>query len=247
MIIDIFSTFDPATTSLFNFSPWIFWSINAVILALIHPIFWSSPSHVYWLISLPLSIMTDQRSRTTTTNLNGLTTLLVSLYLLLTLINFIGIIPYVFSASSHLILTLAFGLPLWLGLILSSVFFRPLTTLAALLPAGAPAWLNPFLILIETVRTIVRPITLSFRLAANMRAGHIVLSLMGVYLIYTLLAGLSFSFIALFLAQVGYTLFEVGICIIQAYIFCLLLSLYTNDHADPTSHALPAIRLWSKK
>ena len=239
MITDIFSTFDPATTSLFNFSPLLFWSVNAIVLILIHPLFWSSPSQLYWLISLPLSIITDQRNRTSVTNLKGLTSLLVSLYLLITLVNFMGIIPYVFSASSHLIFTFSFGLPLWLALILSSIFFSPMTTLAAFLPAGAPAWLNPFLILIEIVSALVRPITLSVRLAANISAGHIVLSLMGVYLVYALLSSRSLASVALFLVQVGYTLFEVGICIIQAYIFCLLLSLYTNDHADPHSHALP--------
>lgn len=240
-MIDIFSTFDPATSELYIFSPWLFWSINTIILTLIFPLFWSSPSQTYWILSLPLNIMVDQRSRTTTTHLAGLTTLLVSLYIILTLTNFVGIVPYVFSTSSHLIFTLSFGLPLWLALILSRACYRPITTLAALLPAGAPAWLNPFLILIETVRTVVRPITLSFRLAANISAGHIVLSLIGVYLIYALLAGAWLPRLTLYLIQVGYTLFEVGICIVQAYIFCLLLSLYTNDHADPFRRALPPI------
>ena len=90
--------------------------------------------------------------------------------------------------------------------------------------------MNPFLILIETVRIIVRPITLSFRLAANIRAGHIVLTLISVYFIFRLfILGKGVTVFLLFV-EVGYTLFEFGICIIQAYIFCLLLSLYTEDH-----------------
>lgn len=239
MIVDIFSSFDPATTSLFNFSPLMFWSINFLTLIFIHPNFWASTGQVLWLFSIPTGVITEQSARTSSSNLKGLATLLVSLYLLITLVNFIGVIPYVFSASSHLIFTFSFGIPLWLSLIISSALFSPSTTLAALLPGGAPAWLNPFLILIETVSTIVRPITLSVRLAANISAGHIVLTLMGVYLIYALLSGNVASFLFLFFIQAGYTIFELGICIIQAYIFCLLLSLYTDDHADTHSALLP--------
>uniref|UniRef100_A0AAU6QH90 ATP synthase subunit a n=1 Tax=Prionospio sp. 5 MH-2023 TaxID=3059273 RepID=A0AAU6QH90_9ANNE len=225
MMVDIFSSFDPATTSIFNFSPFLFWSINFVTLAFLHPLFWASPSQLFWLFSIPTDVMNQQASRTSTSNLKGMTTLLVALYILITMVNFMGVIPYVFSSSSHLIFTLSFGIPLWLSLIISSATFSPSTTLASLLPGGAPAWLNPFLILIETVSTLVRPVTLSVRLAANMSAGHIVLTLIGVYFVYALLSANFTSAIFLFLIQAGYTVFELGICIIQAYIFCLLLSL----------------------
>merc|ERR1712080_254049 len=185
--------------------------------------------------------MGTQSARTTTTHLKGLTSLLVALYIFITITNFTGVIPYVFSTTSHLIFRLIFGLPLWLRLILSRATFSPSTTLASLLPGGAPSWLAPFLILIETVRTVVRPITLSFRLAANISAGHIVLTLIGVYFIYALLSIRITTIAFLFLIQVGYTIFELGICLIQAYIFCLLLSLYTDDHADNHSASLPFI------
>ena len=239
MIVDIFSSFDPATTAFFNFSSTLFWSINFITVALIHPMFWAGPSHTSWALSLPLRIINEQRARTSTSHLKGLTSLLVALYILITIINFLGVLPYVFRTSSHLIFTFSFGLPLWLRLILSRASFSPSTTLAALLPGGAPAWLNPFLILIETVSTIVRPITLSVRLAANIRAGHIVLTLIGVYFIFALLSLNFTSTLFLFLIQAGYTVFELGICVIQAYIFCLLLSLYTDDHADPHSATIP--------
>ena len=232
-MVDIFSSFDPATSSLFSISPSLFWAMNIITILLIAPIFWASPNAVFWLLATPTHIMTQQADRTNTTNIKGLTGLLVPLFVFIISINFIGIAPYVFSSSSHLIFTFALGLPLWLRLILSSSTFRPTSTLAALLPGGAPAWLNPFLILIETVRTLVRPITLSVRLAANISAGHIVLTLVGVYFTYALLSSRVTATVLLFFIQAGYTLFEIGICMIQAYIFCLLLSLYTDDHAAP--------------
>jgi len=103
--------------------------------------------------------------------------------------------------------------------------------MAGLLPGGAPDWLNPFLVLIETVRILVRSITLSVRLVANIRAGHIVLRLIGIYASsFIFISG--FSFFILLFVQVFYIIFEVGICIIQGYIFCLLLTLYADDHTS---------------
>lgn len=103
-------------------------------------------------------------------------------------------------------------------------------TIAHLLPEGAPTWLNPFLVLIESSSIVVRPITLSFRLAANIRAGHIVIRLIGIYASAAWFNRIV-TIIILLLTTIGYILFEVAICIIQAYIFYLLLTLYSNDHA----------------
>uniref|UniRef100_A0AAU6QGE1 ATP synthase subunit a n=1 Tax=Prionospio multibranchiata TaxID=3050093 RepID=A0AAU6QGE1_9ANNE len=224
-MVDIFSSFDPATSTLFGFSPMLFWAMNVITVLIIAPIFWISPSSLFWLLTAPMTVMSQQASRTNLTHLKGLETILVALFIFIIATNFMGIAPYVFSASSHLVFTFAFGLPLWLSLILSSAIYSPSSTLAALLPGGAPSWLNPFLILIETVSTAVRPITLSVRLAANMSAGHIVLTLIGVYFVYSSLSSSFFLTIILFFIQMGYTVFEMGICMIQAYIFCLLTSL----------------------
>jgi len=80
-------------------------------------------------------------------------------------------------------------------------------------------------------------------LAANLTAGHVVLTLLGVYLTYAIISCNFYSTTILFLIQAGYTTFEVGICIIQAYIFCLLLSLYTEDHAAPDGKSLPFLNI----
>src|ERR1043165_1298380 len=115
-------------------------------------------------------------------------------------------------------------------LIISRFSHNPKKSTAHFLPDGAPDWLNPFLVLIETTRVLVRPLTLSFRLAANIRAGHIVLRLIGIYCASAWFSSLTTT-IFLTISAIGYILFEVAICLIQAYIFCLLLSLYSDDHA----------------
>ena len=156
-----------------------------------------------------------------------------ALFLFIVLINLRGLIPYVFSTTSHLGVSLTLGFPLWFILIISSVQYNYEVFIASLLPIGAPALLNPFLVVIEAVRIIVRPLTLSVRLMANMRAGHIVLTIVGSYLTAVLLSmRSSMSVLLLRSIQIFYTIFEFGIAIIQAYIFCLLISLYFDDHSS---------------
>ncbi|WP_459468053.1 F0F1 ATP synthase subunit A, partial [Erwinia amylovora] len=95
---------------------------------------------------------------------------------------------------------------------------------------GAPAPLNPFLVIIETVSIFVRPITLSVRLTANIRAGHIVLTLIGNYLTASLFTSSIITIAAFITIQIFYTIFEFGIRMIQAYIFSLLITLYSDEH-----------------
>nr|QIT03438.1 ATP synthase Fo subunit 6 [Paralvinella hessleri] len=230
MVSNIFSSFDPAIFSLYPaFNTTLFWASSVIYTMVMATSFWMAHSRLSFLTKSPTVFMHDQVSRTLGSNINGFSPALSTLFLMILMINLAGLIPYMFSLSSHLIFTLSFALPLWLMLILSSLLFAPYTFFASLLPSGAPDWLNPFLVLIETTSNIVRPITLSFRLAANMTAGHIVLTLIGVYGSASMFSSI-FSFIFLLSLQSFYILFELAICLIQAFIFCLLLSLYSEDH-----------------
>lgn len=228
MLLDIFSSFDPATNVIFRL-PIIFWVSTRFIF-----VFFSS----YWLIKpsnrfishIPQDFMHQQLTRRKTEDLKGLSFIILYLFIFFILINTLGLIPYIFSFSSHLIFTLTFGLPLWSLTILSSIQTSPKKFTAGLLPRGAPAWLRPALILIESIRISVRPLTLSFRLAANIRAGHIVLGLIRIYIVGAAI-NIS-SFVLLYSLTIIYTLFEIGICLIQAYIFCLLLTLYSDEHTS---------------
>lgn len=163
-------------------------------------------------------------------NIGGFINIVSGLFLFLIVINLSGLIPYVFSPTRHLAVSLSLGLPLWLSLIVSAVVYNPSSVIAGLLPMGAPAPLNPFLVIIETVSIMVRPITLSVRLTANIRAGHIVLTLIGNYLTASFFISSIFSIAFLVSIQILYTIFEFGIRLIQAYIFCLLITLYSDEH-----------------
>nr|AIE44508.1 ATP synthase F0 subunit 6 [Sipunculus nudus]AWK60887.1 ATP synthase F0 subunit 6 [Sipunculus nudus] len=231
MLMDIFSAFDPGTNLIFSssISP-MFWIFSLTSASILYSTLWVTPTRFILSLYLPIEIMAEQASRTNSKHLPTLHAILVPLFFFIIIMNLSGLVPYVFSLTSHLIFTLTFGLPLWLALIISSLEHAPLSFAAALLPGGAPAWLNPPLVLIETLSALVRPITLSFRLAANMTAGHIIMTLLGIYLMVATL-NLNFtSMLILLPLQTFYTVFEFGISLIQAYIFCLLLSLYSDDH-----------------
>lgn len=228
MILDIFSLFDPHTSS--HLIP-----IQLLLLSRVALLgLFRFPIKRRTRRNLPLLLLsntiTPQLAQTNIKHLGALTPIITCSFITITVVNLLGMAPHTFSLSSHLIFTLSLGLPLWTSIILSSLFSSPYQSVAHFLPEGAPEWLNPFLVLVETVSVIVRPLTLSFRLAANMTAGHVILSLISSYFTPTLFL-LKLTACPLILLITFYSLFEFAICLIQGYIFCLLLSLYREDHA----------------
>merc|ERR1712080_666233 len=87
-------------------------------------------------------------------------------------------ISYTFTATSHLSITIALSLPIWLGYMIFSSLKNINFFLPHLVPLGTPYPLIPFMVLIEIIRRIIRPITLSVRLAANIIAGHLLIVLL---------------------------------------------------------------------
>lgn len=235
MLRDLFSSFDPQTNILgANIFIWVITIISPLIY---FSIFWTCINIHTITFLKKISFIKLQAFRTFSLNLPGLPHIIIVLFLFFSTLNLLGLFPYVFRATSHLIFTFTFGLPFWAAIIISRARFSPSYFLASLLPGGAPSWLNPFLTLIETVRTTVQPGTLSFRIAANIRAGHIVIGLLALYLIIAYWELAWKAIILLALIHVGYLLFEGGISVVQRYIFCLLLTLYSDNH----SHWLSAI------
>jgi ATP synthase subunit 6 len=140
--------------------------------------------------------------------------------------NFLGMLPYISSSTRQLFFNLRLVLPLWAGLCAMSLSFSPVTYLSHLAPLGSPLFLVPFLVVIETIRIMVRPITLSVRISANIRTGHIILGLVRGSSSVSL-GG--FSTFVVFLCSF-YIVFEIGVCLIQSYIIILLPTLYNDEH-----------------
>ncbi len=169
--------------------------------------------------------------------MKGFSPALRTLFSIILIVNLTGLIPYIFSLSKSTLMLSTTIIPPSppLDFILESISLLyglrphiPFPSQRPYLPRG-PQMINPFLVLMRLSGNLVRPITLSFRLAANITAGHIVLTLIGVYGRAAIFNS-AFSFIFLLSLQSFYILFELAICLIQAFIFCLLLSLYSEDH-----------------
>nr|UWM10882.1 ATP synthase F0 subunit 6 [Cuneopsis celtiformis] len=136
--------------------------------------------------------------------------------------NFGGMVPFGFSISSQLSMGLGLSIVWWLWPVFSAACFNWKEFLAHLLPIGTPVFLCPLMVLIESVSILVRPITLAVRLVANITMGHLVLGLMGAN---GIIGAGSLVFGA-------YVLFEFFVCGLQAYVFILLVNLYSEDHPD---------------
>lgn len=133
--------------------------------------------------------------------------------------------PYIFTSTSHLTLTLALALPLWISFIIYGWLNHTNHIFAHLVPQGTPAVLIPFIVCIETISNVIRPGTLAVRLAANIIAGHLLLTLLGN-------TGPSLSSIIiriLLITQILLLILESAVAIIQSYVFAVLRTLYSRE------------------
>nr|AGA83672.1 ATP synthase subunit 6 [Macrosphenus flavicans] len=155
--------------------------------------------------------------------------ILTSLMMFLLLINLLGLLPYTFTPTTQLSMSLALAFPLWLATLLTGLRNQPSISLGHLLPEGTPTLLIPALIMIETTSLIIRPLALGVRLTANLTAGHLLIQLIStatMALLTTMPAVSILTLLVLFLL----TILEVAVALIQAYVFVLLLSLYLQEN-----------------
>lgn len=155
-----------------------------------------------------------------------------TLFVFILMCNLLGMIPYQFTATSHIIVTFAMALVVFIGCTLLAIIKHgPAKFAAFFLPHGTPWWMAPIIFFIEIVSYLARPMSLSIRLAANMMAGHTILKVVAGFV--TSLAALGFlGFLGSsvpFAITVLLTGFEIGIAFLQAYIFTILSCVYLND------------------
>lgn len=224
MITNLFSVFDPSTR-INNLS--MNWLSTLIGIILIQSRFWLIPSRQI-IIWNKLTIKLHQEFKTLLNNKNinkGRTFMLISLILIIIFNNTLGLFPYIFTRTRHITITLSLALPLWTRFIIFGWINNIQHIFAHLVPQGTPPLLIPFIVCIETVRNIIRPGTLAVRLAANIIAGHLLLTLLGntgPYLSNLLL-------IILITTQILLLILESAVAIIQSYVFAVLRTLYSRE------------------
>ncbi len=154
---------------------------------------------------------------------------LVTLFMFILGINLLGFFTYTFPPTTHVILTFGMAFGVWIGVMVFGFYRYRSSFFSMFMPTGAPLGLSPLLVIIEIASNISRPIALGMRLAANLTAGHILLAILADFSCKLLFY--SYSLINLFPISIimFMTILEVGVLVIQAYVFCLLSMIYLKD------------------
>ncbi len=147
-----------------------------------------------------------------------------SLFMFILLGNLLGLVPYSFTFTSHIIVTFAMAAFVFLLVTVVAVVRHGLRFFTYFFPEGAPVAMAPLIIPIEILSYLSRPVSLSIRLFANMMAGHTMLK---VFALFTVSMGV-FG-VAPLAVNVALTGFEVLVAVLQAYVFTILTCLYLHD------------------
>ncbi len=161
--------------------------------------------------------------------------LIFTIFMFVLACNLLGLLPFSFSITSQLIITFALALVVILVVLAVGFSRHGLHFLKLFVPSGITIWLLPFIVVIEVISFLIRPVTLSVRLFANMLAGHITLKVMAGFVVALLGAGASLWVVAIlpFAANVVLLGFELFVAVLQAYIFAILSCVYLNDAIHP--------------
>jgi F-type H+-transporting ATPase subunit a len=154
----------------------------------------------------------------------------LTLFTFILFCNVLGLVPYSFTVTSHIIITLALALVVFIGATIIGFIRNGFGYLKLFVPSGVPAVLLPLVVLIEIVSYFIRPLSLSIRLFANMMAGHMMLKVMAGFVV---MLGVTAGWLPL-VAMVGLYGLELLVAALQAYVFALLTCMYLSDamHVD---------------
>jgi len=148
-----------------------------------------------------------------------------TLFMFVLFCNMVGMLPYSFTVTSHIIVTFALAAIVFIGVTIIGFIKHGIKYLELFVPKGVPFVLLPLIVIIEIISYLSRPVSLSVRLFANMMAGHTMLKVFGGFVISLGLLGgwlpLSFS--------VALTGLEILVAFLQAYVFAILTCIYLND------------------
>nr|YP_010585943.1 ATP synthase F0 subunit 6 [Parapsyche difformis]UZZ43679.1 ATP synthase F0 subunit 6 [Parapsyche difformis] len=218
---NLFSIFDPSSSIL---SLSINWLSSLLILLILPLSFWFIPSRLSLINLTILKLMNNEIYTLLKTKASlGLSLMFSSMFIMLALNNFMGLFPYVFTSTSHLTFNLTFSLPIWFSLMFFGWLNKTEAMFSHLIPQGTPPILMPFMVLIETISNLIRPLTLAVRLTANMIAGHLLITLLSSTGNYSIL------YFLIILLEIMLLSLESAVAMIQAYVFTILSTLYTSE------------------
>jgi F-type H+-transporting ATPase subunit a len=216
---NLFLSFDSSSKTIFAIN-WL----RVIFPLLVLSKFWISPNQIQKTLNLVNSVLVKEIKTIFSININsGIFIIFNSLFLFIATINLGGLLPYVFTSTRHLVITLFLSIPFWLGIQIAGWFFTFNKIACHLVPIRTPAALIPFLVLIESLRNLIRPITLAVRLTANITAGHLLIRLLGSASSLNSPSAIQLTTLIVIILLL---ILEIAVALIQSYVFILLSSLY---------------------
>ena len=183
------------------------------------------PTKIQLLTELSYTLVSKMISDTAGSKAKPYFPFIFSLFMFVLFCNMLGMLPYSFTVTSHIIVTFALAAIIFIGVTIIGFVNHGVRYLKLFIPSGVPLFLLPLIVVIEIISYLSRPVSLSVRLFANMMAGHTMLKVFGGFVISLGIIGgwLPLSF------TVALTGLELLIAFLQAYVFAILTCIYLND------------------
>ncbi len=183
------------------------------------------PTKIQLLTELSYTLVSKMISDTAGSKAKPYFPFVFSLFMFVLFCNMLGMLPYSFTVTSHIIVTFALAAVIFVGVTIIGFVNHGAGYLKLFIPSGVPLFLLPLIVIIEIISYLSRPVSLSVRLFANMLAGHTMLKVFGGFVISLGIIGgwLPLSF------TVALTGLEMLIAFLQAYVFAILTCIYLND------------------
>jgi F-type H+-transporting ATPase subunit a len=183
------------------------------------------PTKIQLLTELSYTLVSKMISDTAGSKAKPYFPFVFSLFMFVLFCNMIGMLPYSFTVTSHIIVTFALAAIIFVGVTIIGFINHGTGYFKLFIPSGVPLFLLPLIVIIEIISYLSRPVSLSVRLFANMMAGHTMLKVFGGFVISLGILGglLPLSF------TVALTGLEILIAFLQAYVFAILTCIYLND------------------
>nr|QXT60028.1 ATP synthase membrane subunit 6 [Chaitophorus populialbae] len=217
MMMNLFNIFDPSTM-IMNIE--LNWISTFMIIIFMPNFLWIMPNRVKWIFIKTIKILNNEMILLyKMKNFKSPSFMFISLFMFIFLNNFFSLFPYIFSSSSHMVFSLSLALPFWLFYIIMSIFMNTKNMIAHLIPLNTPIYLAPLMTIIETMSILIRPLSLSIRLTANLIAGHLLMTLLN----------FNSLMIIILIIQLFMMMFEMCVALIQSYVFSILSSLYSSE------------------
>ena len=183
------------------------------------------PSKIQLVSEMSYTFVAKMINDTAGTNAKPYFPFIFTLFMFVLFCNMVGMLPYSFTVTSHIIITFMLAAIIFVGVTIIGFIKHGLKYLELFVPKGVPGVLLPLIVIIEIISYLSRPISLSVRLFANMMAGHTMMKVFGGFVVSLGILGgwlpLGFS--------VALTGLEILVAFLQAYVFAILTCIYLND------------------